>query len=154
MIVVIGVGNAWRADDGAGPALAARLRWLEPYGVRVVALDGEPARIVEAWDGAEEAIVVDACLSHDEPGTVREVDADVLVAEPERHGGSHGFGVATAYELGRALQRLPARLRVYTVAAEDLSMGEGLSPAVGQAVDDLAGRIALHLGVEGPLTPL
>ena len=66
--VVIGVGNRYRRDDGAGPAVldalaadptAARARLLE--------LDGEPARVVEAWAGADLAIVVDALCSDDPP---------------------------------------------------------------------------------------
>ena len=33
-VVVIGVGNEFRRDDGAGPAVLARLRDLAPPGVR------------------------------------------------------------------------------------------------------------------------
>ena len=76
MHVVLGIGNSWRADEGAGPAVAERLRWLEVYGVGVHVLDVEPARIVEAWDGADEAVVVDAAFSTDEPGTIQEVAVD------------------------------------------------------------------------------
>src|SRR5436309_13334413 len=53
--VVIGVGNDFRRDDGAGPAVIARLRDLAPPGVRLIVTDGEPARLVEAWTGAAQA---------------------------------------------------------------------------------------------------
>ncbi len=59
-IVVIGVGNEFRRDDGAGPAVLARLRDLAPPGVRFVITDGEPTRLIEAWTGAALAVVVDA----------------------------------------------------------------------------------------------
>ena len=59
-VVVIGVGNEFRRDDGAGPAVIARLGDLAPSGVRLVITDGEPVRLVEAWSGAAVAVVVDA----------------------------------------------------------------------------------------------
>jgi hydrogenase maturation protease len=150
MHVVLGIGNSWRADEGAGPAVAERLRWLEVYGVGVHVLDVEPARIVEAWDGADEAVVVDAAFSTDEPGTIQEVAVDAD-APPRR---SPSFGLASAYELGRALGRLPRRLVVFTIAAEDMSQGTGLSPPVADAVNELAHRIAHRLGVDDPSVPL
>jgi hydrogenase maturation protease len=58
--VVIGVGNEFRRDDGAGPAVIARLRGLVPPGVDLVVTDGEPTRLIEAWTGAALAVVVDA----------------------------------------------------------------------------------------------
>jgi hydrogenase maturation protease len=153
MHVVLGIGNSWRADDGAGPAVAERLRWLEVYGVTVHALDGEPARIVEAWDGADEAVVIDAAFSPDEPGTIREVTVDRRGSDgPTRR--AHGLGLTSAYELGSALGRLPRRLVVFTIAAEDMSQGLGLSPSVADAVAELAPRIAHRLGVDDPSVPL
>ena len=58
--VVIAIGNEFRRDDGAGPAVLRQLRDLVPSGVDLVLSDGEPARLVEAWTGAALAIVVDA----------------------------------------------------------------------------------------------
>src|SRR5258708_12138113 len=58
--VVIGVGNDFRGDDGAGLAVLARLAGLVPPGVDLVASDGEPANLLAAWDDASVAIVVDA----------------------------------------------------------------------------------------------
>lgn len=44
-VVLIGVGNEFRRDDGAGPRLAARLRGRVPPGVAVVASHGDPAAL-------------------------------------------------------------------------------------------------------------
>src|SRR5262249_52531786 len=49
--VVIGVGNEFRRDDGAGPEVVARLRGRVPDGAELVVSDGEPARMIEAWEG-------------------------------------------------------------------------------------------------------
>ena len=57
--MVIGVGNEFRRDDGAGPAVVAKLRDPAPPGVELVTIDGEPTRLIEAWTGAALAVVVD-----------------------------------------------------------------------------------------------
>ena len=59
-VVVIGVGNEFRRDDGAGPAVVTSLRGQVPPGVDLVLTDGEPTRLIEAWTGAALAVVVDA----------------------------------------------------------------------------------------------
>ncbi len=85
-MVVIGVGNEFRRDDGAGPAVVAGLRDLAPPGVRLVVTDGEPTRLIEAWAGAALAVVVDAVrvqspnTGPSRPGTVHRFE----VAGPAR----------------------------------------------------------------------
>ena len=82
-MVVIGVGNEFRRDDGAGPAVVARLRDLAPPGVRLVVTDGEPARLVEAWTGAALAVVVDAVRAEPaRPGTVHRFAVDAPGSGP------------------------------------------------------------------------
>ncbi len=58
--VVIGVGNTDRRDDGVGPAVAAEVAADCPAGVRVLTCAVEPTAILDAWDGADLAVVIDA----------------------------------------------------------------------------------------------
>jgi hydrogenase maturation protease len=148
--VVIGVGNPMRRDDGAGPAVVEALRAEE---VDAISLDGEPARLLEAWSGAALAVVVDAVLG-DEPGRVRSVEvvrARTVVADLGATaggcGGTHGAGVAEAVALGAALGRLPDRLALCSVGAADVGHGPGLSPAVAASLPEL---VALVRTVVGP----
>lgn len=59
--VVIGIGAVARGDDGFGAAVLGALYDLPGLGgrVRLAACDGEPARLIELWDGFEHAIIVD-----------------------------------------------------------------------------------------------
>jgi hydrogenase maturation protease len=102
-VVVIGVGNPWRRDDGAGPAVATALRPQlarshpdagcgrasvvrdggEDRSVEVIELDGEAARLVDAWDGADVAVVVDAVRTGALPGTVHRID---IPSDPDGRG--------------------------------------------------------------------
>jgi Ni,Fe-hydrogenase maturation factor len=63
--VVVGVGDEFRRDDGAGPEVIARLRALQPgdaslSGVTLALSDGEPSRMIDLPEDARLAVVVDA----------------------------------------------------------------------------------------------
>jgi len=150
---VIGVGNEFRRDDGAGPAVVARLRDLAPPGVRLVVTDGEPARLIEAWAGAALAVVVDAVRAQpSRPGTVHRFVVDRPGTGPGRPASSHGLGLDDAISLAVALDRMPARLIVHAIEAADLTQGPGLTPPVGAAVGAAADAILADLGpyLRGP----
>jgi hydrogenase maturation protease len=61
-VIVIGVGNVYRGDDGAGPHVARLVRNLTPPNVEVLESDGDAATLINAWQGADLAIVVDVVL--------------------------------------------------------------------------------------------
>lgn len=128
--VVIGLGNAHRRDDGVGPAVAAEVARCCPE-VRVVTGAVEPTAILEAWDGADLAVVVDA-VGGDSPGRVRRCSIDEVAGAEALS--SHDLNLAQTYELARVLDRAPRRVVVVSVDAADLGHGEGLSADVARAV--------------------
>jgi hydrogenase maturation protease len=148
-LALIGVGNRFRRDDGAGLEVARRLRLTRPPGVTVLEQEGEPASLIEAWTTAVEALVIDAVSSEAEPGTLHRFEAteEPLPAELFR-ASTHALGVAEAVELARELDRLPARLVVYGIEGESFEAGEGLTPAVQDAVGRLV--MELYRELEGP----
>jgi hydrogenase maturation protease len=126
---VIGVGNEWRSDDGAGLEVARRV------GGRL--LGGEPIGLVEALDGADEVAIVDAVFSGAPPGTVHEFEAgtDPLPVALFGPSSTHALGLAEAIEIARSLGRLPARVRVLGIEGARFDYGRGLSPEVEEAVE-------------------
>ena len=134
--VVIGIGNEYRRDDGAGLAVAARLRGRTPAGVEVVECEQEPSRLIDAWQGAETAIVVDAVASGAAPGTLHRFDASEE-AIPARvfRSSTHAFGVSEAIELARVLGKLPHSVVVYGIEGGEFFAGDGLSAPVEAGVD-------------------
>ncbi|GGV35212.1 peptidase M52 [Kitasatospora herbaricolor] len=147
-VTVIGVGNEYRRDDGAGWAVVARLAERArtrplPGRTSLVVCDGDPARLISHWDGADLAIVVDAAHTHPgQPGRVHRLVMDGgRIAAADRATSSHGLGLGDAVELARELDRLPRRLVVYAVEGADCSPGMGLSDPVEVAVAHLAEQI-------------
>jgi hydrogenase maturation protease len=141
-VVVVGVGNAYRGDDGAGLAVVRRLQGRVPDGVSVVPCEQEPTRLLDAWSGARAAVVVDSVASGAEAGTLHRFDAS---AEPVParvfRSSTHAFGVGESIELARALGRLPERVLVYGVEGGAFAASEGLSPPVAAAVDRLVAAV-------------
>ncbi len=144
-IVVAGVGNELRRDDGIGPAAIAGLGAGLPAAVETVTLDGEPARLIEAWDGADLAVVVDACTSGAAPGTVHRIE-DPSTGPIPAPSSSHGAGVAEAVRLGTALGRLPRRLVVLAVEGADFGPGPGLSEPVRAALTQVLAQLRQEIG--------
>jgi hydrogenase maturation protease len=140
-VVVAGVGNAFRRDDGAGIAVAEEVRRRAPD-VEVVTCEQEPSRLLDAWSGADTAIVVDAVSSGAPAGTVHRFDASAgPVPASVFRGSTHALGVGEAIELARALGRLPASVLVYGIEGREFAAGEGLTPAVAAAVEPLAAEV-------------
>lgn len=148
-VVVIGIGNPFRGDDGVGPAVLDLLAGRVPPHVRLVPSDGEPSRLLDQWHGAATVVVVDAAVGAGPPGTVRTA---VLRpgGGPDRRatGGSascHGLGLADALGLAVALGRAPETVVVHAVEAASTAHGARLSPAVRRAAADVAARVLAGL---------
>lgn len=144
-LLLIGVGNRDRGDDGLGPLLAERLvdhKALHERGVYITPHFGEGASLMDLWQGAEKVVIVDAMKSGIDIGTIRRFD----VAEEKLKGGtfrysSHLFSLAEAVELARQLKRLPKSLIIYGIEGKNYAFGEPLSPKVAAALDDVAGKV-------------
>ena len=141
--VVIGVGNRYRRDDGVGPAAVAAVRALRLPGVRVLGCGAETTAILDAWEGARLAVVVDAAAGGS-PGRVRQSALADLVEQPPVS--SHELSLTQAYELARVLDRAPARVVVVTVDVADTGHGLGLSPAVAAALPEVVRVVGRVLG--------
>ena len=147
--VVVAIGNPYRRDDGAGLAVAERLRGRVPETVDIVECEQEPSRLIDAWAGAGTALVVDAVDSGSAPGSVHRFDAGARPI-PERlfRSSTHSFGLGETVELARALGRLPERVIVYGIEGAVFEAGEGLSAEVAAAVEETAAALLADIADE------
>jgi hydrogenase maturation protease len=127
-MIVIGLGNDFRGDDGVGLVAARR---LEERGLNSVEHEGDMATLIDRWKGAAAVILIDAVSSGAAPGTLHRFDASASPLPRDLFKSStHTLDVADAVELSRALGTLPARVLVFGVEARDFSHGSGLSSEV------------------------
>jgi hydrogenase maturation protease len=134
--LVVGVGNPDAGDDGAGRAVARRLAARPRAGVVVRECTGDAAGLIEAWQGFDDVVVVDACHGAGPPGRVHRLHPDDLAGFKGLGSTStHSFGVEAAVGLARALGTLPRRLVIHAIEGCDFEPGARLSAAVRHGVD-------------------
>jgi hydrogenase maturation protease len=144
--VIVGVGNAFRGDDGVALAVVDRLRTRAPDEVELVVCEQEPTRLLDSWQGAESVTIVDAVASGGEPGTLYRYDAtDEPIPSRVFRSSTHAFGVGDAIELARAVDKLPARVVVYGIEGQAFESGDELSAAVAAAVEPAADAVLAEI---------
>jgi hydrogenase maturation protease len=132
-ILVAGVGNLLRGDDGFGPAVTQLLGHL-PEGAEVIETGiGGIALLQELMVGCDGLILIDAVDRGAAPGTV-------FVLEPEVGEGVHQPDVHLAnpdrvLSMAKTMGFLPDRVRIIGCQPEDVDeLLQGLSPVVQSAL--------------------
>lgn len=145
-VVVIGVGNAVRGDDGAGLAVTAILRRSGMRGVHIVDEDRDGFSIIEHWREADTVILIDAIVSGAPPGTVHRLNLlhDALPAWTSRHS-THLLSIADAVNLARTLHQLPSDLRLIGIEGSAFDIGRAMTEVVQQAAHSVAAAIIEEL---------
>lgn len=152
--LLVALGSPDRGDDGVGAAVA-RLVQARCPSVHVVAC-ADPTALIETWAGHDPVVVVDAVRSGAVAGTVHRLEVGAgtppLPASSwtgSGRGSTHALGLATAVELARVLQRLPARLTLVGVEASGFDHGAPLTSEVAAAIEEAAGAALTALVQEG-----
>ncbi len=146
-VLVIGIGNEFRCDDGAGLRVVRELAARNLPGVVV----REGRGLVGDWQGFARVYLVDAVSSGALPGTVHRLDGRCDRIEPEMFRTStHALGVAEAVELARQIGELPEMLVIYGIEGCDFSVGDTLTARVAQAVTEVVSELARSIGDETP----
>jgi hydrogenase maturation protease len=134
-ILVLGIGQSLRGDDGAGPEAARR--WQAQYPqtakqVRVEIAELPGLSLLDLLEGMEAAVIVDAVQASSPAGSLVRLGPDDLLAFTPDAGSAHGWGAAETLRLGRSLSPAMANCRVTLIGivAAQFELGAGLSPEV------------------------
>lgn len=139
--LVLGLGSIDRADDGVGPALVARLSPLALGGVDFAAGPRDAGWILGAWSDRDRVVVLDAVRSGGDAGDVLQIDPTDGTFVDAANASTHGLGLASAIELGRALGELPDRLALIGIEGACFDLGAEMSAAVRAALPEAAERV-------------
>jgi len=154
-VLIAGVGNMLRADDGFGVEVAQRLAEMElPTEVSVVETGiGGIALVQELQSGYDALVIVDCVDLGRPPGQVMLIEPEVIDVDAltwtERHDILADMHLATperAMMLARALGVLPSKLLMVGCQPVDPdAIGQGLSPpviaGVGVAIDEIVRHV-------------
>jgi hydrogenase maturation protease len=131
-VLVLGLGNLLRGDDGIGPRVVAELmRRGLPQGI--TALDGGTAGfdLLNVLEGWERVVIVDAADVGQEPGRfVRFTLDEARLAGSADALSLHHAGLAEALALAEALSQPLPEIVIFGVQPAAMELGEGLSATV------------------------
>jgi hydrogenase maturation protease len=145
-VLVVGVGNPDRGDDGIGPLVVRQLLGRVSRDVAIIARSGDALALIDDWEGRDAVILVDAAAPGGTPGSIHRIDLLRDALPPELSlSSTHGFGVAEAVGLADALNLLPAQLIAYAIEGANFDPGAPISPQVAAVADEVASRVAAEL---------
>ena len=133
-ILIIGIGNPFRHDDGVGFFVIDKLeeRGICDAEIRRIKPDGYS--LLETWIGRDLVIIIDAARGMGPVGTVRHFDAlNEEIYSNLSPVSSHSLSLPETISLGKTLDQLPHQLLVFAIEAGELGFGTELSPEVEEA---------------------
>jgi len=160
--LVLGIGNTLLTDDGAGVHTLSHLRRSHADLTGVCYLDGGTLSFVflDAIEGAEGLIVVDAAEMHVAPGTIRRFEGEAMdrFLRAGRRS-AHEVGLADILDLARLRGRRLPRRALVAIQPERVGWGDAPSPAVARMIPAAAETVVqivmgwrnAHRGVETSL---
>ncbi len=145
-VLVAGVGNVFRADDGFGVEVVGRLaRSTLPSEVVVADFGTRGFDLALALlEPLEAVVLVDAAPIQESPGTVRLLSVEETGAIEQEPLSPHGLSPWAVLQLVRQLGGTPPPLYLVACQPDDLDEGEarvGLSPACQAAVAEAQGLV-------------
>lgn len=140
MLTIIGCGNLNRCDDAVGVMIAQKLQQNldNQFSSKVRIYDCGTAgmEVMFQAKGSQKLIIIDACSTQSEPGTIYKVPGKELEALPEPSYSLHDFRWDHALAAGRKIfqEDFPDDVTVYLIEAENLTLGLEISPSLQPAI--------------------
>ncbi len=151
-VLVLCLGNPIRRDDAVGLRVADALDADPPQGAVVRRSAASGLYLLDEMEGSDRVVVVDAVRTGARPpGTVLSFALEDLRA-PEGPS-PHSIGLPSAIARARvAGAPVPLRVHLVTIEVEDAdTVGEGLTPAVADAVASAAAAVRRAVAAGPPL---
>ena len=146
-IVVLGVGNILRGDDGLGVHAVELLR-REALPPRVALLDAGTMGIDLLYliEDADYAIIIDALDAGAEPGATFRIPWEAIADhEPAAQVASlHDYNLVTVLALAKKLGKMP-QVVIYGVQPENTELGYAMSEAVTGALPGLVQSVKAEI---------
>ncbi|WP_107667425.1 hydrogenase maturation protease [Cyanothece sp. BG0011] len=143
MLTVIGCGNLNRCDDAVGVIIAQKLQDIfkdkSLANLQIYDCGTAGMEVMFQARGSEKLIIIDACTTDSEPGTIYQVPGEELEELPEPSYSLHDFRWDHALAAGRKIfkEEFPNDVTVYLIEAENLGLGLEISPSLKDSIQNV-----------------
>lgn len=135
-LLVVGCGNDFAGDDGAGLEFVRRLGARGVEGVELMAATQPGVGLIDVFARAGAVLLVDAVASGAPPGTMHFGPLSEDAVEPRHLGrfSAHGWGVGEVMRLARALGREMPPMMLLGIEIGSVERGAPMTPEVERAL--------------------
>jgi len=132
-VVILGIGNTFRGDDGIGSLLAQRLKANVPF----IVYDSGPnpenylGKVIK--DAPDNIIIIDAVDFGGKPGEIREAEDSDL--ETVNLFSTHNASISLS--INYLKKKLKADIIILSVQPADISFRDDLTPEVARSLEQL-----------------
>ena len=138
-LIIVGIGNPFRGDDGAGWAVIDGLqKKASGSSIKLVKQRGDIGDMLEIFEKYRRVYLVDACSSDELKGSWQRIDLhqEAIPLESSQTS-THGFGISQAVALANNLGLLPEKLVLHLISGSSYSISNTLSPPVEKSVESV-----------------
>lgn len=142
-LIVVGCGNDFAGDDGAGPELVRHLAMKEgATGMQFHYVAQPGVELLETLAPAEAVLFVDAIVGAGPAGTVilAKLPGDAVVARNIGSLSTHGWGMDEMVNLASALARPLPPMALLGIEIHEALPGGAVSEPVKRAIEDVVAR--------------
>ncbi|HEY7416834.1 MAG TPA: HyaD/HybD family hydrogenase maturation endopeptidase, partial [Ktedonobacteraceae bacterium] len=143
-VIVLGLGNLLRGDEGLGIYALERLQEKYIFPEDVLLVDGGTLGLdlLSYLEGAKLVLVLDAALTDGPPGTIWRASNNEVPAFFGMRTSPHEIALPDLLALMRLRETGPRELIVLGMQPATIALGWGLSEAVSAHLDELANAAA------------
>jgi hydrogenase maturation protease len=139
--IIIGLGNPYRGDDGAGWAVIDALEGRSGK-IKLRKIQGDIAELLDIFANHSPVYVIDACCMDAPTGIWKRIDARQPLPDLDKaQTSTHGLSLNQAIQLAKSLNQLPTKLIIYAINSDRYNVSSGLSAPVAQTI----GIVAQHI---------
>jgi hydrogenase maturation protease len=145
-VLVVGLGNPDRGDDGVGPVVIEKLAGLVPKGPAVASITVDVWTLLTMWADFDAVICIDAAAPLATPGRIHRFN--LATEELPRNwpaASTHALGIADAIRLCRVLGQAPQDVVVFAVEGVCFATGAALTPEVAAAAVEVVSLVVAEV---------
>jgi hydrogenase maturation protease len=152
-ILIVGIGNLLRSDEGIGVHTAHAMQKLKlPNFVEVIDGGTSGADLLDVICGREKVIFIDAVDADLEPGTILKMAPDDLAAKTVQSLSLHDVGIIETLAMAQRLGDAPKDVVIIGVKPKDISPAIGLTDVLASALSKIIFAVIQEVYAESKIS--